>query len=128
MLLPHFAPKAKSVIFLFLYGGPASVPGLVPALARIRAAGRRSVVTMHHVVDPSSVDRSFTRLHRVGAPASVARAGIAGVQGTISKLASAVIVHEPAFADIVGDAHVVPHGIERPSLATRRTRVRSVRL
>ena len=43
---------------LFMYGGPAAVPGVVPALAALQ--GRRAVVTMHHVVDPADVDASFT--------------------------------------------------------------------
>ena len=57
----------------FLYGGPASVPALAPALRLLRRAGRATVATMHHVVEPATVDRSFTRLHRVRAPARVAR-------------------------------------------------------
>jgi glycosyltransferase involved in cell wall biosynthesis len=99
---------------LFLYGGPSSVPGLVPALGALRRAGKGPVVTMHHVVDPSTVDSGFTRLHRVNVPAPVARAGLGGVQSAIRKLASAVVVHEPLFAEVVREAHVVPHGIELP--------------
>ena len=53
---------------LFLYGGPSAVPGIVPALASVRAARRRAIVTMHHVVAPSGVDRDFTRTHHVRAP------------------------------------------------------------
>ena len=113
------APTVHLQHELFLYGGPSSVPALMPALARIRAAGRRAVVTMHHVVEPSSVDRSFTRLHRVAAPPLAARAGLSGVQRAVSRLASAVIVHEPSFARIVGDAHVVPHGVEHPGEGDR---------
>ena len=95
---------------LFLYGGPAAVPAVVPALAALR--GRRAVVTMHHVVDPGDIDGGFTATHRVRAPAPVARAGVAGVQRTISALADAVVVHEPSFASVVPGAEVVPHGIE----------------
>ena len=95
---------------LFLYGGPAAVPGVVPALAALR--GRRAVVTMHHVVDPADVDAAFTATHGVRAPAPVARAGVATVQRTIRALADAVVVHEPSFASVVGGAEVVPHGIE----------------
>jgi len=92
---------------LFLYGGPSSVPALAPAL---RALGD-AVVTMHHVVDPATVDDDFVRLHRVRAPRRVAQAGLAGVQRTIRRRAGAVIVHEPAFARIVPEAAVVPHGL-----------------
>lgn len=95
----------------FLYGGPASVAGLAPALAALRAR-RGTVVTMHHVVDPKSVDADFVRLHRVNAPVGVARAGMAAVRSSIRRLADAVVVHEPGFAGVVAGSRVVPHGVE----------------
>ncbi|MCW2954501.1 MAG: glycosyl transferase family 1, partial [Conexibacter sp.] len=98
---------------LFLYGGPASVPALAPALRALRDP----IVTMHHVVDPATIDDDFVRLHRVSAPRVLARGGLAAVQRTIRRRAGAVIVHEPAFAQIVPEAAVVPHGIApRPAL------------
>jgi len=102
----------------FLYGGASSVPGLLPALAAMQRSPARSVVTMHHVVS-GGVDASFTRLHRVAAPPLLARAGLGGVRGTIRRLADRVIVHEPAFADAVGGATVVPHGVEAPARVAR---------
>jgi glycosyltransferase involved in cell wall biosynthesis len=96
----------------FLYGGPASVPGLVSGLASLRRSRVAAVVTMHHVVDSRTVDRSFTRMHRVAAPPAVARAGLTAVGGAIGRLADRVIVHEPAFASSVRNATVVPHGVE----------------
>jgi glycosyltransferase involved in cell wall biosynthesis len=104
------APTVHLQHELFLYGGPAAVPGVVPALAALR--GRRAVVTMHHVVDPGAVDASFTATHRVRAPAPLARAGVATVQRTIRALADTVVVHEPSFAAVMPGAEVVPHGIE----------------
>ena len=104
------APTVHLQHELFLYGGPAAVPGVVPALAALR--GRRAVVTMHHVVDPGAVDADFTATHRVRAPAPLARAGVATVQRTIRALADTVVVHEPSFASVVPGAEVVPHGIE----------------
>lgn len=104
------APTVHLQHELFLYGGPAAVPGVVPALAALR--GRRAVVTMHHVVDPGAVDASFTATHRVRAPAPLARAGVATVQRTIRALADTVVVHEPSFASVMPGAEVVPHGIE----------------
>jgi glycosyltransferase involved in cell wall biosynthesis len=102
----------------FLYGGAASVAGLAPALAALRLRdGRGTVVTMHHVVDPRTVDADFVRLHRVSAPAPVARAGVAAVRGAIERLAHAVVVHEPGFRDLVGGARVVPHGVEAGACA-----------
>jgi glycosyltransferase involved in cell wall biosynthesis len=101
---------------LFLYGGPIAIPGLVPALAR---CSRPTVVTLHQVVDPATVDSSFTALHRVRTPARVARFGIAGVQQAVRRLADAVIVHEPAFTRLLPDATVVSHGVETPPLPDR---------
>jgi glycosyltransferase involved in cell wall biosynthesis len=96
----------------FLYGGPSSVPGLPRALRWLRRVGSPAVVTMHHVVEPQTVDRAFTRLHRVRAPARVARAGLARVQNAIRRNARAVIVHEPGLAAAVPEATVIPHGID----------------
>lgn len=94
----------------FLYGGPDAAPALLLALAKLRRAGRGPVVTMHQVVAPASVDRSFTRMHRVGVPPSVARVSLAALQGTIARLASRVIVHEQAFTRVVPRSVVVPLG------------------
>jgi glycosyltransferase involved in cell wall biosynthesis len=96
----------------FLYGGPASIPALVPALRRLRRAGRGPVVTMHHVVDPSGIDADFTRVHRVGAPPALARLGLGAVQRAIGREAARVLVHEPGFRALVPGASVVPHGVQ----------------
>jgi glycosyltransferase involved in cell wall biosynthesis len=113
------APAVHLQHELFLYGGPAAAPGIVPALASLRAARRRAVVTMHHVVAPAAVDRDFMRTHRVRAPPAVARTAVAGVQRAIGGFADRVVVHEPAFATVVPGATVVPHGIEARAATTR---------
>lgn len=108
---------------MFLYGGVASIPGVIPALRRHRRRPQRRrrplVVTMHQVVDPATVDGSFTQLHRVRAPAPLARLGLATVQRLLREHADAVIVHEPAFTNSIPDARVVPHGVELATPATR---------
>jgi glycosyltransferase involved in cell wall biosynthesis len=111
------APAVHVQHELFLYGGPSAVPGIVPALATLRR--RNAVVTMHHVVDPKTVDADFTATHRVRAPAPLARAGVAAVQRTIAALADTVVVHEPSFARVVPGAQVVPHGVELPERGDR---------
>ncbi|HYU56704.1 MAG TPA: glycosyltransferase, partial [Actinomycetota bacterium] len=58
-------------------------------------------------------------LHRVRAPARLARLGLAGVQRAVRRFSDAVIVHEPAFARHVRGARVVPHGVETPPLPDR---------
>ncbi|MGQ0616446.1 MAG: glycosyltransferase [Acidimicrobiia bacterium] len=98
---------------LFLYGGPASVPGLLAGLGALRRYGPGPVVTMHQVVAADDVDRHYTRMHRVGVPAPVARHGLRAVQSAVGHMARPCIVHEEAFADAVPGAVVVPHGIER---------------
>jgi glycosyltransferase involved in cell wall biosynthesis len=104
---------------VFLYGGPESVLGLAPALHSLRRGGMGPVVTMHHVVDPVSVDADFTRLHRVGVPPRVARRALGTVQQAIVRFAERVIVHEPAFARHVPGAAVIPHGLEAGSALAR---------
>lgn len=98
----------------FLYGGPSAVPGLLASLAWLR--GRRpSVVTMHQVVDTSTIDQDFTRLHRVAVPAPLARGGLALLQGGIPRLASATVVLEEHFRRAVRGSVAIPHGVEVPS-------------
>ena len=104
---------------VFLYGGPTSVPGALSGLAAARGRRQRTVVTLHHVVDPALVDATFTRLHRVPVAPLAARAGLVGVQRTIAALADRTIVHEPAFAAHVPGAVVIPHGLERVTVPDR---------
>lgn len=97
---------------LFLYGGPGALTGVLPTLTGLRRRGTAAVVTLHQTVDPGTVDRDYTALHRVPVPPSVARVAIGSLQRAIAGTASAVVVHEQPFAEVVGDATVVPHGIE----------------
>ena len=94
----------------FLFGGPEAVPGLIGGLARLRRAGAGPVVTMHQVVRPAQVDRSFTELHRVSMPAPLARAGLSTLQQSIGRIARRTIVHERAFARQVPGSVVLPVG------------------
>lgn len=113
---------------LFLYGGPASLLGLGPAMAANHRRGEALVTTMHQVVDPSTVDRRYTGLHRVAAPAIAARAGIAGVQSIVHRCSDATVVHEEPFRRIVPGATVIPHGIEEPAPIDRRAARRALGL
>ncbi|MEY2569776.1 MAG: hypothetical protein QOE63_126 [Acidimicrobiaceae bacterium] len=109
----------------FLFGGPSSIPALLPALDHLRRHGKGPVVTMHQVVDPSTVDRSYTSLHRVRVPAPLARHGLARLQRTISRRAAACVVHERSFADTIPGAVVIPHGVEeRSPIAAAEARAR----
>jgi glycosyltransferase involved in cell wall biosynthesis len=110
---------------LFLYGGPSALVGLAPALVTLRRARQPLVTTMHQVLDPSSIDRSTTSLHRVGVPAPLARIGIGSVQRAVAAASTTTIVHEHAFRSVIPGSTTIPHGIEtvRPlerQLARRR--------
>lgn len=119
------SPVAHLQFELFLYGGPAALAGVLPTLAGLRRRGTAAVVTLHQTVDPGTVDRGYTDLHRVPVPPSVARVAIGSLQRAIAGTASAVVVHEEPFADVVGGASVVPHGIEHvPTLDRAAARAR----
>jgi glycosyltransferase involved in cell wall biosynthesis len=108
----------------FLYGGPASTPGLACGLRTLRARRRRTVATLHQVVDPTSIDRGFTELHRVRVPAWAARQGLSRMQRWLDRSADRVLVHEPAFAGVLPGAAVVPMGIEADATPEDRTAAR----
>jgi glycosyltransferase involved in cell wall biosynthesis len=96
---------------LFLYGGVSATPGLLAVLRPTSESRPVTVVTMHQVVDPAAVDRSFVRLHRIRVPVLAARAGISAIQRTIQAMADAVIVHEQSFQRVISRASAVPHGL-----------------
>jgi glycosyltransferase involved in cell wall biosynthesis len=107
------APVTHLQLEMFLYGGPAALASLPIALGRLRRGGQGPVVTLHQVLDPATIDRHTVAMHRVNAPAPVARAGVAGLHQVVGRLAAATVVHEGPFAELVPDAVVIPHGMER---------------
>jgi glycosyltransferase involved in cell wall biosynthesis len=117
------APVVHVQFETFLYGGPASIPGLVPALAGLRRRRSGPVVTLHQVVDPSTIDDAFTAMHRVRVPPAVARLGLTAVQRMVPALAAATVVHEQSFARVVPSAVVVPHGVDSATPSSERTQL-----
>jgi glycosyltransferase involved in cell wall biosynthesis len=99
---------------MFLYGGAGALRGLVPSLYGLRQSPSPLVTTMHQVLDPATIDRTTTSLHRVGVPAPLARVGIGTVQRAIAAASDVTVVHEQAFRRVVPGATVINHGIERP--------------
>lgn len=95
---------------LFLYGAASGIPRLLLALAARRLRGRRTVVTMHQVIDPRTMTGAAARMHRVAVPAVLARIGLNAVQRLVPMLADRVIVHEPAFTRSAPGARLIPHG------------------
>lgn len=113
------APVAHVQVELFLYGGPAALAGLPLSLAYLRARRSGPVVTLHQVMDPSTIDAGTTALHRVQAPPVVARAGIGAVQRTVGRLAAATVVHEEPFRAFVPGSTTIPHGVEQVTPPSR---------
>ena len=117
--LAHARRTGAEVVHLqmetFLYGGIASLPGAIAALAAGRRTGTPTVVTLHHVIDPNLVTSGFARLHGVGAPAPLARAGLQTLTRSLGRLAHASVVLEAAFEDHVPGAVTIPHGVGGPS-------------
>lgn len=104
---------------LFLYSGASGLPATMAAIgARGRRREQALVVTMHQVVRPGAIDRSYTQMHRIKVPALAARGAIGAVQAMLPRIADSVIVHEPAFTDIVKGAVHIAHGIEMPVTPT----------
>ncbi|MGH9006509.1 MAG: glycosyltransferase [Acidimicrobiales bacterium] len=101
---------------IFLFGGTSSIPGLVPALATLKRRRVGPVVTMHQVVDPSTIDREFTRVHRVQVPPKAAQLGLAALQRTVRRLAETVVVHDHSFRRLVPGAEVIHHGVDQSDI------------
>ncbi len=131
--LPRAAQAARAtgapVVHLqhetFLYGGPASVPALPGALRLLRRSGLPTVVTMHHVVEPQTVDRA---VHPAAPRARTRAASRArdspGFRRRSAATPRAVVVHEPGLAQAVPGATVIPHGIDVTAPNTRSARER----
>jgi glycosyltransferase involved in cell wall biosynthesis len=105
---------------LFLYSGATGLATSVVALrtprrqVRLPSSRQRTIITMHQVVDPATVTRNYTRMHRVRVPAVAARPAIAAVHRILPALADLVLVRKPAFRRIIPGTVVVPHSIEVP--------------
>lgn len=106
------APVVHLQFEVFLYGGPIALAGLAPALGWLRARRVGPVVTMHQVLDPSTIDQRAVALHRFSVPPVLARAGLRAVSQTIGRLSATTIVHEHPFSSHVPRSVVVPHGVE----------------
>lgn len=106
------APVVHMQFELFLYGGPSALVGLAPALCWLRTHHAGPVVTMHQVLDPSTIDKAATALHRVTAPPVVARFGLEALRQIMGRAARTTIVHEQPFQPLVRNAVMIPHGVE----------------
>lgn len=80
----------------------------------------RAVVTLHGVVDPTTINKQFVNENNSRLPVGVVKAAFRVIYGPLARWANQVIVHDQQFKDILA-AHygvspqkisVVPHGIE----------------
>lgn len=106
---------------LFLYGGPRSLAGLPQTLRGLRRADGAFLATAHQVLDPRTIDRGATALHRIGAPAPVARLAFSAIQRSLAAACDATIVHEREFTGVIPGATMIPHGVEEPPRIDRAT-------
>lgn len=92
---------------VFLYGGPVA-SAQFPAVLRVGARGRPSVVSIHGVVDLRSVDRGFVAANGSGAPPALVRRMLRALVGASARAADRVIVHEAALGERLSDQYGVP--------------------
>jgi glycosyltransferase involved in cell wall biosynthesis len=92
---------------VFLYGGPPAAAQF-PAVLRAGARGRPSVVSIHGVVDLTSVDRGFVAANGSGAPPALVRRMLRALVGASARAADHVIVHEDALGERLSDQYGVP--------------------
>lgn len=81
---------------------------------------RKTVITMHHAVDPGSIDKAFVRQNNSNAPAWMVRLAFRMIITPLTRYSQQIIVHELMFKHILIDGYgadpnkieVIPHGVE----------------
>lgn len=81
---------------------------------------RKTVITMHHAVDPGSIDKSFVRQNNSSAPTWMVRLAFRMIVTPLTRYSQQIIVHELMFKHILIDGYgadpnkieVIPHGVE----------------
>lgn len=82
---------------------------------------KKTVITLHGVVDPSSVDAAFVRENNSHLPVFLVRLAFRIIYTPLMKWSQKIIVHEQLFKDIIMRSYgisgdkiaVIPHGVER---------------
>jgi glycosyltransferase involved in cell wall biosynthesis len=103
-----------------LYGSVYTMYMLQLLLLVLRLKKVPTVVTLHHVVDIKKVDTQFVRANSSSAPAWAVKCAFVTIYRPLTKWASAIIVHEHCFKDLLvtqygvpaAKIYVVPHGVE----------------
>ncbi|OIO55557.1 hypothetical protein AUJ46_01145 [Candidatus Peregrinibacteria bacterium CG1_02_54_53] len=111
-----------------LYGGPLSMV-LFPFFIGLVRRYTVPVVTLHHVVRPNQVDRTFAHMHHTHIPPIIIRWGYVIFYRLLGLFAPSIIVHDNLFKETLIQEYdipsehivVIPHGAEdlTASVATR---------
>ncbi len=101
-------------------------------IGKLRREGVALVVTLHGVIDLTTIDSKFRSRNRVHAPVPWVRLGVRFASRDIRRMACLVIVHHERFADVLveqykfsrDDIYVIPMGrgvgiAERSEVSTR---------
>lgn len=81
---------------------------------------RKVVLTMHHGVNPESIDKKFVQENNSNAPVWMVRLAFRMIYGPLARYSRHIIVHELMFKHIFIDGYnvspskisVIPHGVE----------------
>ncbi|MFH1444049.1 MAG: polysaccharide pyruvyl transferase family protein [Candidatus Peregrinibacteria bacterium] len=111
--LVHFQHETR------LYGGPLSLL-LFPFFIGLVRRYTVPVVTLHHVVRPNQVDRTFANMHHTHIPPMIIRWGYVIFYRLLGLFAPSIIVHDNLFKEALIQEYaipsehifVVPHGAE----------------
>lgn len=105
---------------LALYGGVYTMYVLQGLLWVLRRTHVPTVITLHHVVDMTRINKQFARANGSKAPVWMVKLAFRTIYRPLCALATGLIVHEQCFKDILigqygvpaAKIHVVPHGVE----------------
>lgn len=107
----HFRRTPAGVVHaqheVFLYGGPLAALQLPLVMRAARRGGHRRVVTVHGVVDLTTVDRAFVEANGSGVPPRAARLALRSLIRGAALSGDAVIVHDDGLAARLADQYGV---------------------
>ncbi len=115
---------------LFLYGGAPMAVALAAFLQVRRWLGGRTIITLHGVPDPASIDAAFCARSGVRAPLPVVRGILRAIISLTARTCDQVLVHDVTFARLLRSSYdirtpvtvvplVVPSASSTPSSSRR---------
>ena len=85
----------------FAFDGTKTIALFILLLLALRLARIKTVVTMHHVLELSTLDPDFVRGNGIYMPVSLVRAGVWLMTKLIVAFSTAIIVHEHSFKELL---------------------------